>query len=133
MVMLEHPQHLYQSGPDSTDRPMPVTTEDPAFAAAVDALLERSGGWRLTRIRRRHRHADVGDGDDAVALQALLDELSDELGVVVPPRQQARLMHMRHHDVAQLTDALFRAAGMDPRLFPTLRKQITERVARHLS
>jgi hypothetical protein len=141
MVMLEDAQHAYSrraelaslaatgSGPD---RIADGLSEDPHLAAAVDSMLDRSGGWRLTRARPRRRGDPVLAADEPVALQALLDELDVELGFRLPPREQALLRQSPPQHLRELTDAIFAAVGLDASLFPHLRRQVRQRAARRL-
>lgn len=109
---------------------LPALDDRAAFDTAVDALLDR--GFPLSEIThgRGTRHPGrMADADDrAIAVQRLLDELCADLGFCLPTREQARLRQWPHLDPDALTDAIFVAEGMDPRLYQHLRRQVQARV-----
>ena len=59
----------------------------------------------------------------------LLDELCLELGFCLPPDERARLRDKPPEDIDALTDAVFKAGGMDPQAYRHLRRQVRARVA----
>ena len=66
--------------------------------------------------------------------KALLVELCIYLGFCLPSEGQDRLIANPPADIDEFTDAVFREEGMDPMAERNVhvRKQVRERVARHL-
>ncbi|MDT0341487.1 hypothetical protein [Streptomyces litchfieldiae] len=71
----------------------------------------------------RDSHADV---------RRLLYELCVDLGFCLPPEEQSRLADAPPAGVDAFTDAVFEAEGMDPGRHGQLRRQVRERVERHM-
>ncbi|HLT10703.1 MAG TPA: hypothetical protein VK028_07840 [Micromonosporaceae bacterium] len=100
-----------------------------AFNAAIDALLEASRGWPLTTPRAGQ--VPAADARE-IAVQDLIDELGLELGLYLPPKDQERLRRSAPTDPDEFADAVLRAAGLEPALYPHLRWQAADRVRRHV-
>lgn len=100
------------------------------FNAAVDALLDAAGGWRLTATKR---HGRMPESDDrAAAVQKLLDELCTDLGFCLPAKEQERLRRSPALEPDEFTDAVFIAEGLQPGHYRHLRRQVRDRVERRL-
>jgi len=105
------------------------------FDIAVDALLDAGRGWVFGAPPHRggRHHGRVAGADArAIAVQRLLDELCDDLGFCLPPREQARLRQAPPLDPDAFTDAVFVADEMDPRIYEHLRREVKARVDRRL-
>ncbi|MGW0819243.1 hypothetical protein ACWD00_39620 [Streptomyces viridiviolaceus] len=70
--------------------------------------------------------------DPNVEVQQLLYELCVDLGFCLPPQEQHHLMETPPADADTFTEAVFEAEGMDPGLHEELRRQVRERVDRHM-
>ncbi len=103
---------------------------------ALDTMLRGVRGLPPGTVphRRGWRHLGrVADADDrAIAVQRLLDEVCDDLGFCLPPRAEARLRQAPPLDADGLTDAVFVAENMDPRIYPYLRREVRAIVDRRL-
>ncbi len=103
---------------------------------ALDTMLRGVPGLPPDTVphRRGWRHLGrVADADDrAIAVQRLLDEVCDDLGFCLPPRAEARLRQAPPLDADGLTDAVFVAEDMDPRIYPYLRREVRAIVDRRL-
>jgi hypothetical protein len=60
-----------------------------------------------------------------------LSELCLDLGFCLPPDDRWRLRGSPPSTVDAFTDAVFRAEGVDPLIYPQLRKEVRERVSKH--
>jgi hypothetical protein len=96
---------------------------------AVDTMIEAANGWRYDGATLRHPTSLVGLSDRAVAVQGLLDELDDDLGLRLPAWEQARLRDAPLLNPDGLTDAVLAAEGLAPDLVPSVRDQVRNRVA----
>jgi len=116
--------------------PANTAARDVAFDNSVDVIIDQSRGWRFGlpdgRARRHHGRVHAAD-DRTVAVQRLLDELCVELGFSLPSRTRNQLLQWQPTDPDEFTDAIFAAQGLDPRLFPHLRSQVSARVQSGLS
>ncbi len=103
---------------------------------ALDTMLRDLRGLAPGTLphRRGWRHLGrVADADGrAIAVQHLLDELCDDLGFCLPPDAEARLRNAPPLDADGLTDAVFVAERMDPRVYPYLRQDVKAIVDRWL-
>lgn len=70
--------------------------------------------------------------DPKAEVQQLLYELCVDLGFCLPPQEQQRLREAPPADADDFTDAVFEAEGMDPGRHEQLRRQVRERVDRHM-
>jgi hypothetical protein len=61
----------------------------------------------------------------------LLAELCVDLGFCLPPEARSRLQEAPPRTIDAFTDAVFAAEGMESLVYPQLRKQVRERVAKH--
>jgi len=97
---------------------------------AVAGIVGASRGWRYDGPRRNARV--LGGEDRAIAVQYLLERLDDDLGVRLRPKDQRRLRGMPPTHPDTFTDAVLDADGLDPRMVPSLRGQVRNRVAEWL-
>jgi hypothetical protein len=97
------------------------------------ALVLRAGEHELLRLPAdgwlEVRALAVGPPPN---VESLLDELCVDLGFCLPPDERLRLQDAPPRDVDAFTDAVFVAEGLDPRLDKRLRRQVRERVVRHM-
>jgi hypothetical protein len=102
--------------------------------SALDQMLQGARGVLPGTRSHGGRHLGrVANADGrSVAVQRLLDELCDDVGFCLPPLAEARLQQAPPLDAESLTDAVFLAGGMDPRLYPYLRREVRVRVDRWL-
>lgn len=111
-----------------------TTTRESALDKAVEPTVSQA--WPLDafapRGAGRHRGRAIGEGDRAIEVQRLLDDLSMELGFRLPPQAQADLRLAAPRDPDEFTDAVFGADGLDSRQFPHLRRQVRARVQNRL-
>ncbi|MBD0421680.1 hypothetical protein AB0L35_07740 [Streptomyces sp. NPDC052309] len=70
--------------------------------------------------------------DPKAKVRQLLYELCVDLGFCLPPQEHHRLQEAPPADVDGFTDAVFEAEGMDPGLHEELRRQVRDRVDRHM-
>ncbi|UXI81794.1 hypothetical protein N6Q81_28950 [Streptomyces vinaceusdrappus] len=70
--------------------------------------------------------------DQKAEVRQLLYALCVDLGFCLPPQEQQRLQEAPPTDADSFTDAVFEAEGMDPGLHERLRRQVRERVDRHM-
>jgi hypothetical protein len=114
-----------------------TASREVAFDNAVDVMIDQGGGWRFGAPAHghspRHRGPMIAADDRTIAVQRLLDDLCGELGLCLPSRARARLLQSPPMNPDELTDAVFAAAGLDPRLFSHLRGQVHARVQSGLS
>ncbi len=69
----------------------------------------------------------------ATCVDRLLSELCVDLGFCLPPDDWTRLLDSPPSTIDGFTDEVVLAEGMDPLVYPKLRRQVREVVAKHFS
>ncbi|MEU9352575.1 hypothetical protein AB0D65_16685 [Streptomyces griseoloalbus] len=70
--------------------------------------------------------------DSKAEVRQLLHELCVDLGFCLPPQEQRRLEQAPPADADSFTYAVYEAEGMDPGVHDQLRRQVRERIDRHM-